>query len=801
MTAIGLRIARPRAVSLPLRLPAISPARLAFLAYLVLGSYLAIVLHAYHGDAYSRVANAYYVLFSRDPHLAAIGFVWAPLPSLFELVFMPIKLVWPAFAKFALAAVIMSATFMALAVREVDRMLADFRLRRATRLALVAAFALHPAILYYGAIGTSEAPTLFFALLACRHLARYAVASSTPSLIGVGMGLAGAYLTRYEALPSAVGVAAAILLLGLIRLPGGWRTRFERASADIAVALTPFVLVFVGWAIASWIIVGSPFTQFTSDYGNSSQMRVWAAAGANEIGLPLGESIVLATVRLGALSAIGPLAIIAGIWLLVRRRDYRVLAIAAVLGPLLASMVLLYVLHILAPWLRYFITIVPLGILLVGLTLAPRTVDRRRTRDRPRADAAPASASLSARARSVLATSRAYANRWLDAAGATARVTEDGFTRVADWGDAFVPKAIGNGAHAFEVSAGHTRDALAAVRRTLWAPGLARLGRLMAPARVLVAPRYEGWSDPFPVLTVARFRYATVRTRVGGWLVATSSNAHAAGSATVAIVSGLAVSVRNLRLVTQAGAAGERAWMVVLRAEAAAAAAASSATGWMARTVVSTRIVAARVRVSAAAWAFGLSRRGRSIGTALAPAARRLRGPGRAVAAGVTIALVLISLPVAAAGMLNRTIAIEESRDVTALLGPHRAAADRPGAAVRTFALEAAVASYLDDLDLPRGAVLMDVFSAFPIVLFSDHPSQFVITTDRDFKQALADPSSFGVRYLLAPSIQGHGVLDAVNKAYPELALTSEFARPVHVFPALGTSSTWTLYELSADFS
>ena len=32
--------------------------------------FLAFVLHAYHGDAYSRVANAYYVLFSRDPHLA-----------------------------------------------------------------------------------------------------------------------------------------------------------------------------------------------------------------------------------------------------------------------------------------------------------------------------------------------------------------------------------------------------------------------------------------------------------------------------------------------------------------------------------------------------------------------------------------------------------------------------------------------------------------------------------------------------------------------------------------------------------
>jgi hypothetical protein len=801
MTAIGLRVARPRAVSLPLHLPAITPARLAFLAYLLLGSYLAIVLHAYHGDAYSRVANAYYVLFSRDPHLAAIGFVWAPLPSLFELAFMPIKLVWPAFAKLALAAVIMSATFMALAVREVDRMLADFRLGRASRLALVAAFALHPAILYYGAIGTSEAPTLFFALLACRHLARYAVAASTPSLIGVGMGLAGAYLTRYEALPSAVGVGGMILLLGLLRLPGRWTTRLERSAADLAVALTPFVLVFVGWAIASWIIVGSPFTQFTSDYGNSSQMRVWAAAGVNEIGLPFGESIVLAVLRVGALSAIVPLAVVAGLWLLVRRSDYRVLAIAAVLGPLLASMVLLYVLHILAPWLRYFISVVPMGILVVGLMLAPRTSRVRRARPSARANDAPARASLGARLRSMPAASRAYGGRWLDAASATARVTQDGFNRLADWGDAVVPQALLKVRHALRVARYALTIALTAVHRHIWTQVLALLRRQMAPARVLIASRRAGWTDPFPALTVARHRMATARSHIGSQLVMASSRARTAITARGVAISAVAADLPDLRPLARAAAVGWRSWEVIFRVEAAAVAAASGTTDWLARTAAATRDQLARLDASRAALASGLQRRGRSIGAALAPAARRLRGPARAVGFGMTIGLVLLSVPVAAAGMLNRTIAIEESRDVNALLGPDRAAPDRTGAAVRTFALEGAVASYLDNLDLPRGAVLMDVFSAFPIVLLSDHPDQFVITTDRDFKQALADPSSFGVRYLLVPSIQGHGVLDAVNKAYPELPLTTDFARPVHVFPAFGTSSTWTLYELSADFS
>jgi hypothetical protein len=255
-----------------------------------------------------------------------------------------------------------------------DLILRDFGLGRRTRLALVIAFALHPAIVYYGAIGTSEAPTLFFALLACRNLARYAMSPSTASLVGVGFALAGAFLTRYEAVPAAVGVAALILLLGLLRLPGTTRERLARAGADLIVALIPFILVFVGWSLASWLIVGSPFTQFTSDYGNSSQMRVWASQGANEIGLALGPSIMLAGLRLGP-CRLRAAALVFAAW--APRRDYRVLAIAAVLGPPLAFMVLAYVLHALAPWLRYFISIVPLGILLVGIALStPARVPR-----------------------------------------------------------------------------------------------------------------------------------------------------------------------------------------------------------------------------------------------------------------------------------------------------------------------------------------------------------------------------------------------------------------------------------------
>jgi hypothetical protein len=46
-------------------------------------------------DSLSRGANALYVLYSTDPKLAAIGFVWMPLPSLMELLWVAFFPLWP----------------------------------------------------------------------------------------------------------------------------------------------------------------------------------------------------------------------------------------------------------------------------------------------------------------------------------------------------------------------------------------------------------------------------------------------------------------------------------------------------------------------------------------------------------------------------------------------------------------------------------------------------------------------------------------------------------------------------------
>src|SRR5919204_6676355 len=108
---------RPAAPSVRLRMPRLG-ARFAFfvlptVGYLALGAYLDLVAHVIVGDAWSRVGNAYYVLFSRDPHLAAIGFVWSPLPSLLELPLVVLHGVSPALVSEGFAGSILSALAMA----------------------------------------------------------------------------------------------------------------------------------------------------------------------------------------------------------------------------------------------------------------------------------------------------------------------------------------------------------------------------------------------------------------------------------------------------------------------------------------------------------------------------------------------------------------------------------------------------------------------------------------------------------------------------------------------------------------
>jgi hypothetical protein len=135
----------------------------------------------------------------------------------------------------------------------------------------------------------------------------------------------------------------------------------------------------------------------------------------------------------------------------------------------------------------------------------------------------------------------------------------------------------------------------------------------------------------------------------------------------------------------------------------------------------------------------------------------------------VVISMVALALPTGAADLMSPSVNHWEAAPLQAALNRDNLPEDQRLAS-RRFVTDRAVAQYLDDLQLPRGSVLVDDFIGFAIVLASQHPDQFVITSDRDFQAALADPPGSDIQYLLVPPPQSPlGQLDAINRAYSDL--------------------------------
>ncbi|HEX5594512.1 MAG TPA: hypothetical protein VFX61_00590 [Micromonosporaceae bacterium] len=322
------------------------------------------------GDAMSRIANAYYILFSRDPHLAAVGFVWNPLPSLILLPVLPLKALIPALTREGLVAALSSALFMAGTIAVCHDLLRRLRLRRAPRLVLTGALAAHPMILIYSGNGMSEACLMFFLALSARALLRWFDEAKPERLVTVGVSLGLAYGARYEALAPGLAVPAVVALVSWWRGRDWGTWRWAAARTDAVVAGLPVFLSAVGWALASKIIVGQWFATFSSEYGNSAQVAA-ASSGIESItGHTLDARILYGLRQLLGLTPLVPLLLVLAVVLAIRRRDPRVLAPLAVFLPVLAFDNLTLLTGTSFGWLRFQITAVPLAVLLAGSVVA-----------------------------------------------------------------------------------------------------------------------------------------------------------------------------------------------------------------------------------------------------------------------------------------------------------------------------------------------------------------------------------------------------------------------------------------------
>ncbi len=330
--------------------------------YLTIGAVLVFGFDSIMEDALSRVAAASSVWWALDPKLAAVGFVWTPLPALIMVVFTPLRAVWPQLVSSGWLAVILSATAMAAAVTTMHAILADLRVRPSARWTLTVLFALQPLILVYSANGMTEALLMLFLLLAARRMLRWMSASTradATQLVSAGLFLGLGYLARYEAIVAAAAVTVLVMAATYLRTPR-CEPRWPAVLVDGLLVALPTGAAFLLWAIISWAVVGSPFEQFTSVYGNSALV---AGGGGRSGGLAdVGRQLLW----------LMPLAVpvlIAAVMRALRSREAGALVPLALFGSVLAFEWLLNLTGTLFGFLRYQIMVVPLVAILLGILL------------------------------------------------------------------------------------------------------------------------------------------------------------------------------------------------------------------------------------------------------------------------------------------------------------------------------------------------------------------------------------------------------------------------------------------------
>jgi hypothetical protein len=270
---------------------------LVFVTEIVFGYWMAHMNQFIPGDSLSRVANAYYVGYSRDPHLAAIGFVWNPLPS---LLILPILTMWPLYPELAssgLAGVLLTGCFAA----GTAMLLLNHFIKRGLPLIfsfiICLLFSFNPFIFLYGSNGMSESIFIFFLVWAVISLTNWIDNDIIGSTIFIAFSLIFSFLTRYEAV--AFGACLALCVILLI-----WKERTELSNKTTfrafyhkieAIQIVLFVpVIFTGliWIFMNYTIMGDPLYFLRSNYSNLGQSQ--QLADNTSIGPLIGNPITTA---------------------------------------------------------------------------------------------------------------------------------------------------------------------------------------------------------------------------------------------------------------------------------------------------------------------------------------------------------------------------------------------------------------------------------------------------------------------------------------------------------------------------
>jgi hypothetical protein len=341
--------------------------------YLAFGVWLMLGLGFYEGDSLSRTANALYVIQGRDPHVAAIGFVWNPLPSIVQI---PLVMALDPFGLAYLAGPIESALFAIGTLVVLDRTLRLLGVGTLRRRALLLLYGLHPMVVFYAANGMSESPLLFFMISGTYQFLRWTRGGGVQSLLVFSLLSAGTFLVRYEGLAFCAGGVVALTIAFFV----GKDLEPDRLEAILLTYLVPVSYVAALWLFFNWVFVGDPLYFYRSSYGNLAQTAGFRTGAQTYLSLVVGNIASALTYALErwvivmpAIALIAPLAVIRGFV----RREHVTVGVLAMAGALPLFHTYLVYGGTSFGWLRFFLYSIPFTIVLLPLVLEPLRGYRR----------------------------------------------------------------------------------------------------------------------------------------------------------------------------------------------------------------------------------------------------------------------------------------------------------------------------------------------------------------------------------------------------------------------------------------
>lgn len=249
-----------------------------FLLEAAYGIYLGYGMGVLFGDAYSRTANAFYVVFIKPQRYASIGLVWNPLPSTLQIPFMYLAKFWRPIASKGISGAITTAFFAALSAGVILKTFHKFKVSNGHALMVTLIYIFNPFIFFYGANGMSETISYFFIIYSICSITQWMKFGASKYMLHLGFALAGLFLTRYEAIPFAVAIAICVILNILFNpeekkyvLFKNKNERFYYLEGTLILVFLPMGYIIFLWILFNFVITGNPFYFLNSVYSNVSQ--------------------------------------------------------------------------------------------------------------------------------------------------------------------------------------------------------------------------------------------------------------------------------------------------------------------------------------------------------------------------------------------------------------------------------------------------------------------------------------------------------------------------------------------------